>query len=75
MLFRSLKAAEKLLQAYGFDEDRATRTVEVFAKHDDKLVNISATKNLNLQQMIDINEQGKSELQSLFEKDEKGIDR
>ena len=70
-----LKAAEKLLQAYGFDEDRATRTVEVFAKHDDKLVNISATKNLNLQQMIDINEQGKSELQSLFEKDEKGIDR
>ena len=47
----------------------------MFAKHDDKLVNISATKNLNLQQMIDINEQGKSELQSLFEKDEKGIDR
>ncbi|MEM5498092.1 monovalent cation:proton antiporter-2 (CPA2) family protein [Paraglaciecola mesophila] len=70
-----LKAAEKLLQAYGFDEEKAVHTVSVFAKHDEKLVHISATKNLNLQQMIDINEQDKTELQSLFERDEKGIER
>ena len=70
-----LDAAELLLKAYGFDLEKAKRTVDVFAKHDSKLVEISAIKNLNLQQMIDINEKGKSELQSLFERDEKGIER
>tara|TARA_R110000772_G_scaffold28437_3_gene71652 strand:- start:4181 stop:5812 length:1632 start_codon:yes stop_codon:yes gene_type:complete len=70
-----LDAAKLLLQEYGFDQEEAVRTVELFAKHDNRLVQVSANKNFNLQQMIDINEQGKSELQSLFERDKKGIER
>ena len=69
-----LDAAKLLLQEYGFEQEEAVRTVELFAKHDNRLVQVSANKNFNLQQMIDINEQGKSELQSLFERDKKGIE-
>ncbi|MFT6896519.1 MAG: CPA2 family monovalent cation:H+ antiporter-2 [Paraglaciecola sp.] len=68
-----LEAAHLVLNEYGYSEADAQRLVHLFATHDNNLVNISAAKQFNLQQLIDINQQGKNELQSLFERDKKGL--
>lgn len=69
-----LDAAQLVLTEYGYSEVDAQRLVSLFATHDNNLVKISASKQFNLQQLIDISQQGKSELQSLFERDKKGLD-
>lgn len=69
-----LNAAQVMLTECGYDEAQAERLVNLFAQHDNKLVDISASKQFNLQQLIDVSVQGKNELQSLFEKDKQGLD-
>ncbi len=69
----SLEAAQMVLQEYGFSAAEAENMAQVFSAHDFAILNKAIEEKMDMQQLIDVSEQNRKELQSLFTQDEKEI--
>jgi CPA2 family monovalent cation:H+ antiporter-2 len=69
-----LEAARMLLQAYGHSDTETNSLIEIFAAHDKSLLENTMLQNMDLQQLVLLSNQGRQELQNLFEKDKQNID-
>lgn len=69
----ALEAAEVLLHSFGFSESRAKQMCKVFEQHDEGLLAKAIEHNMDMPQLIESSKQGREELQSLFDQDEKSI--
>ena len=73
MFASSLEAAELVLREYGFSSAEAKNMTRVFADHDIAILNEAIDENMDMQQMIDISEQNRQDLEKLFEQDDEDI--
>lgn len=69
-----LEAANMLLQAYGQSEAEAKKLIDIFASHDEHLLETTMTQNTDFEELIKISKQGRLELQHLFEEDKQNLD-
>jgi CPA2 family monovalent cation:H+ antiporter-2 len=68
-----LEAAGLLLTEYGYSSSQAENMVSIFAHHDKLLLEQAIAEQMDMQQLIEISEQGREELQSLFAQDKEKI--
>jgi CPA2 family monovalent cation:H+ antiporter-2 len=71
MFSSGLAAAEQVLLAHGFDKQRAKELTNLFKQHDSELLEEAIKHNYDLETIISTAEQGKKDLQSLFQQDKK----
>lgn len=67
----SLSAARDTLVELGFTEGQAINKVDVFRKHDNALLDKAAAHKDDMNQLLKISNEGRQELEQLFEQDEK----
>jgi CPA2 family monovalent cation:H+ antiporter-2 len=68
-----LEAAAMLLEAYGLTDLEAKNLIDIFTAHDEQLLQSASTQNMDFEQLIEMNKQGRQELQNLFEEDKQNI--
>ena len=66
----ALNAASATLSALGFSESQATKTTQLFAEHDKKLLQEQAKAVNDPDKLIDIGLKGRAELEAIFKQDE-----
>jgi CPA2 family monovalent cation:H+ antiporter-2 len=69
-----LEAATMLLQAYGLSDTKTNSLINIFDAHDRALLESTMLKNMDIDQLVALSNQGRQELQSLFEEDKQNID-
>ncbi|MDT0627653.1 monovalent cation:proton antiporter-2 (CPA2) family protein [Alteromonas sp. W364] len=69
MFDSALSASKEVLKAYGYTEGQAENMAALFSEHDKKMLDKVVQENLGLPEMIKSTEQGRAELQQLFEED------
>jgi CPA2 family monovalent cation:H+ antiporter-2 len=69
-----LEAAKMLLQAYGLSDTETNSLIDIFAAHDRTLLESTMMQNMDLDQLVALSNQGRQELQNLFEEDKQNID-
>jgi CPA2 family monovalent cation:H+ antiporter-2 len=69
MFDSALSASKEVLKAYGYTEGQAENMAALFSEHDKKMLDKVVQENLGLPEMIKTTEQGRAELQKLFEED------
>jgi CPA2 family monovalent cation:H+ antiporter-2 len=69
-----LEAAYMLLQAYGLSDSEAKSLIDIFAAHDEHLLENTMTQSMDFQELVEISKQGRLELQHLFEEDNQNMD-
>lgn len=74
MFAGGLEAADILLQAYGHSSEEAGKIVAIFAKHDKLLLAEANMETMDIKQLVAVSQQGRLELQNLFEEDKQSID-
>jgi CPA2 family monovalent cation:H+ antiporter-2 len=69
-----LEAARMLLQAYGLSDSETNSLIDIFAAHDETLLESTMMQNMDFEQLVTLSNQGRQELQHLFEEDKQNID-
>jgi len=69
-----LEAATMLLQAYGLSDTETNSLINIFDAHDRALLESTMLKNMDIDQLVALSNQGRQELQHLFEEDKQNID-
>lgn len=69
MFDSALSASKEVLKAYGYTDGQAENMAALFSEHDKKMLDKVVQENLGLPEMIKSTEQGRAELQQLFEED------
>ena len=69
MFDSALSASKEVLKAYGYTDGQAENMTALFSEHDKKMLDKVVQENLGLPEMIKSTEQGRAELQQLFEED------
>ena len=69
-----IEATKLLLQAYGLRDPEINSLIDIFETHDKNLLESTMQQNMDIDQLVAINKQGRQELQHLFEKDKQNID-
>jgi CPA2 family monovalent cation:H+ antiporter-2 len=69
MFDSALSASKEVLKAYGYTDGQAENMTALFSEHDKKMLDKVVQENLGLPEMIKTTEQGRAELQKLFEED------
>lgn len=67
----SLTAANHTLTALGFTDIQAMQLVNIFRQHDETLVARASAHHEDMEQLIELNRQGREELEMLFKQDHK----
>jgi monovalent cation:proton antiporter-2 (CPA2) family protein len=65
----ALSASKEVLKAYGYTQGQADNMATIFSEHDTKMLERVIQENLGIPEMIRTTEQGREELQQLFEED------
>jgi len=65
----ALSASKEVLKAYGYTQGQADGMATIFSDHDNKMLDRVIKENLGLNDMIKKTQQGREELQQLFEED------
>jgi monovalent cation:proton antiporter-2 (CPA2) family protein len=65
----ALSASKEVLKAYGYTQGQADNMATIFSEHDMKMLERVIQENLGIPEMIKTTEQGREELQQLFEED------
>ncbi len=66
----ALSASKEVLKAYGYTDGQAEHMAALFSEHDKKMLERVVAQNLGLPELIKTTEQGREELQQLFEEDQ-----
>jgi CPA2 family monovalent cation:H+ antiporter-2 len=66
----ALSASKEVLKAYGYTVGQAEHMAALFSEHDKKMLERVVAQNLGLPELIKTTEQGREELQQLFEEDQ-----
>jgi len=69
MFDSALSASKEVLKAYGYTQGQADNMATIFSEHDTKMLERVIQENLGITEMIKTTEQGRQELQQLFEED------
>jgi len=69
MFDSALSASKEVLKAYGYTQGQADNMASIFSEHDQKMLERVVKNDMGLNDLIKTNEQGKEELQQLFEED------
>jgi CPA2 family monovalent cation:H+ antiporter-2 len=69
-----LEAANMLLKAYGFSEPETNNLIDIFAAHDNQLLESTMRQNMDFDELVSLNKKGRLELQNLFEEDKQNMD-
>ena len=64
-----LKACESVLEAYGYSSGQSKHITEVFAQHDEKMLQEAIAKDLAFDGLVNAAHKGREELQQIFIKD------
>lgn len=70
----SLLACREVLEAYGYSSGQSENMVDIFAKHDDKILNQAIAENMVFEGMVQTAQRGREELESLFSEDREQSD-
>jgi monovalent cation:proton antiporter-2 (CPA2) family protein len=65
----ALSASKEVLKAYGYTQGQADNMATIFSEHDTKMLERVIQENLGIPEMIKTTQQGREELQQLFEED------
>jgi monovalent cation:proton antiporter-2 (CPA2) family protein len=65
----ALSASKEVLKAYGYTQGQADNMATIFSEHDTKMLERVIHENLGIPEMIKTTQQGREELQQLFEED------
>lgn len=68
-----LNACSKVLEQYGYSQGQAEHMTDVFAKHDDKMLNEFIQKDMAFESIVSVVTKGREELEQIFI-DDKNID-
>jgi CPA2 family monovalent cation:H+ antiporter-2 len=74
MFAGGLQAANLLLQAYGHTEAAADKMVQIFARHDQKLLETANVELMDIKQLKVATQEGRHALQTLFAQDKNKIE-
>jgi CPA2 family monovalent cation:H+ antiporter-2 len=69
MFDSALSASREVLKAYGYTQGQADNMANIFSEHDVKMLEKVVTENMGMPELIKTSEQGREELQQLFEED------
>jgi voltage-gated potassium channel Kch len=67
----SLEAATETLEHLGYTEGQALAVTTMFRKHDEEMLLKSAAHSDNMEELLNLAQQGRLELEKLFEEDSK----
>jgi monovalent cation:proton antiporter-2 (CPA2) family protein len=65
----ALLASKEVLKAYGYTQGQADNMATIFSEHDTKMLERVIQENLGIPEIIRTTQQGREELQQLFEED------
>ena len=69
MFDSALSASKEVLKAYGYTQGQADNMAAIFSAHDIEMLDRVVKENMGLPELIKTTEQGREELQQLFEED------
>lgn len=69
MFDSALAASKEVLKAYGYTQGQADNMAAIFSEHDQKMLERVIQNDMGISEMIKSTEQGRQELQQLFEED------
>ena len=69
----SLEAAQLVLREYGYTSAEAENMTQIFADHDEAILHQAIDENMDMEQLIDVSEQNRKQLESLFKQDDEDI--
>ncbi|GAB2690836.1 monovalent cation:proton antiporter-2 (CPA2) family protein [Aliiglaciecola aliphaticivorans] len=73
LFWSGLRAAEFVLEDFGFDKKQATHMCDIFEKHDEKILKEVIEADSNLDELIELSKKGRADLETLFANDIKEI--
>lgn len=69
MFDSALSASKEVLKAYGYTQGQADNMANIFSEHDQKMLERVIQNDMDIPEIIKTTEQGRQELQQLFEED------
>ncbi|GAA6184110.1 MULTISPECIES: monovalent cation:proton antiporter-2 (CPA2) family protein [Alteromonadaceae] len=73
LFWSGLRAAEKVLEDFGFDKKQAAHMCDIFEKHDEKILKEVIDADSDLDELIQLSKKGRADLETLFANDIKQI--
>ncbi|MFC4700181.1 monovalent cation:proton antiporter-2 (CPA2) family protein [Glaciecola siphonariae] len=73
MFDAGLTACREVLHAYGYTQGQSENMVDIFAKHDRKMLDKVIAENLEFEGLVKTAEQGRQELEQIFKADREDV--
>ncbi|MEP4891520.1 MAG: monovalent cation:proton antiporter-2 (CPA2) family protein [Aliiglaciecola sp.] len=69
LFWSGLRAAEFVLEDFGFDKKQAEHMCDIFEKHDEKILKEVLEADSDLSELIEVSKKGRADLETLFAND------